>query len=268
MEIIFLPVVFLIIFILPRFAQAGLIVKAPPYIGLQEGLVGFWSFDGPDMSQSTNNVWAIDRSGQGNNGKLKNMATSTARVAGKIGQALEFDGSNDFVNLGTGSSLESFSQQTISMWIYPRMQAASGNIRTLLTSGSGSDIYSMGICNNNFTICNTIANTFYFEYADLNVDHNRWAAPANTVQTNQWQHIAATLVCNSSTAVLYYNGQAVSATKTQSAAQNCHQGIGEPKYIVYNNQGDPLFDGLIDEVRIYNRALTADEIKRLYQMGR
>src|SRR3989344_3799358 len=85
------------IILLPQGANAGLIVKAPPYIGLNEGLVGFWSFDGPDMSQSANNVWALDRSGNNNNGVLKNMATSSARKAGKIGQALDFDGSNDHI---------------------------------------------------------------------------------------------------------------------------------------------------------------------------
>src|SRR3990167_10315195 len=255
-------------FLLPQTANAGFIVKAPPYIGLQEGLVGFWSFDGPDMSQSTNNVWAIDRSGQGNNGVLKNMATSSARKIGKIGQALDFDGSNDFVDLGTASSLESFSQITISMWIYPRNQAASGNLRTLLTSGSGTDMYSMGICNSHSTVCPSIANTFYFGYLDTNADPNRWAAPANTLQTNQWQHIAATLICNSSTVSLYYNGQAVNATKTQTGLQNCNLSTSVSKYIVWNNQGDPIFDGLIDEVRIYNRALSADEIRRLYNMGR
>src|SRR3989338_5345117 len=102
-------------FLLPQTANAGFIVKAPPYIGLQEGLVGFWSFDGPDMSQSTNNVWALDRSGQGNNGQLTNMATSSARKIGKIGQALDFDGVDDYVNVPDATSLD-VDSFTISTW--------------------------------------------------------------------------------------------------------------------------------------------------------
>src|SRR3990167_6859417 len=104
-------------FLLPQTANAGFIVKAPPYIGLQEGLVGFWSFDGPDMSQSTNNVWALDRSGNNNNGVLKNMATSSARKAGKIGQALDFDGVDDYVNV---ASVPESSSMSFSVWIYPQ----------------------------------------------------------------------------------------------------------------------------------------------------
>ncbi len=48
------------------YVDAGLIVQRPLYIGLDSGLVGYWSFDGPDMSGNT----AYDRSGQGNNGTL------------------------------------------------------------------------------------------------------------------------------------------------------------------------------------------------------
>ena len=55
--------------------HAAVIIQAPKYLGLTEGLVGFWSFDGADMSGST----AYDRSGQGNNGTLTN---GPVRVAG------------------------------------------------------------------------------------------------------------------------------------------------------------------------------------------
>ena len=103
------------VFLLPQAAQAGLIVNRPMYLGLTDGLVGYWSFDGPDMSQSTNNVWALDRSGQGNNGVLKNTATSSVRKVGKIGQGLSFDGVNDYVS--TGNIAFTNDIITVSTWI-------------------------------------------------------------------------------------------------------------------------------------------------------
>ena len=68
---------------------------------LQTGLVGLWSFDGKDMNWRTNK--ALDRSGQGNDGELVNMSTSTSPVSGKIGQGMSFDGVNDYVSAATSS---------------------------------------------------------------------------------------------------------------------------------------------------------------------
>src|SRR3990167_11541412 len=75
-------------------AEAALIIQAPKYIGLTNGLVGYWSFDGKDMA----GVTAYDRSGNNNNGTLTNGPT---RAIGKIGQGLSFDGVGDSVAIGT-----------------------------------------------------------------------------------------------------------------------------------------------------------------------
>src|SRR5919106_1852008 len=66
-------------------AQAGAIVHAPNSLGLAQGLVGWWTFDGNHMA----GVHAYDASGNGNRGTL----TNGPRLAeGKLGQAMEFDG--------------------------------------------------------------------------------------------------------------------------------------------------------------------------------
>src|SRR3990167_5976240 len=92
----FLIVILIFVFwVLPfKAAEAALIIQAPKYIGLNSGLVGYWSFDGKDMAGNT----AYDRSGQNNNGTLTNGPT---RTIGKIGQGLSFDGRNDVIDAGT-----------------------------------------------------------------------------------------------------------------------------------------------------------------------
>jgi hypothetical protein len=75
---------------------------------LASGLVGLWTFDGPDVTDKI-----YDRSGQGNNGYFIGGSTSSAKTIGKLGQALTFDGSNG-VDMGTHASLNIPGDLTIS----------------------------------------------------------------------------------------------------------------------------------------------------------
>jgi hypothetical protein len=99
------------------FALALSLWAFPPAItraDITTGLVGQWKFD-----ESSGSTTAADSSGSGNTGTLTNMATSTAWVSGQIGNALEFDGTNDYVNAGSASNLDDLSVMTVSAWIYP-----------------------------------------------------------------------------------------------------------------------------------------------------
>ena len=72
---------------IPHSAHAGTIIKAPAYLGLNRGLVGCWTFDGAYTK-------AQDCSGNNNTGTLTGGPT---KVQGKVGQALSFDGVDDYV---------------------------------------------------------------------------------------------------------------------------------------------------------------------------
>src|SRR3990167_11148077 len=243
--------------------KAGLIVKAPPYIGLNEGLVGFWSFDGPDMSQSTNNVWAFDRSGQGNNGVLKNMATSTARKAGKIGQALDFDGVNDYVNPddAINTLFNTLAQGTISAWVK-------------WESGTGA-IFSRG----NSTFISDGQLKFYID-SSANLDiystassFGSRALDASFALSNptSWHHVVFTN--DTSGNKFYVDGKQTTPTYSVGNASTDFFFDDMPSSIHGYEIGgvvdtdDETFNGLIDDVRIYNRALSEQEIKRLYKIG-
>src|SRR3989344_4329133 len=78
-------------------ASASFTISRPPTNNL--GLVGHWTFDGADVTDKV-----YDKSGQGNHGYFIGGATTTAKVKGKIGQALKFDGVDDRVSAGNIST--------------------------------------------------------------------------------------------------------------------------------------------------------------------
>ena len=77
-----------------RQAHASVIVNAPKSLGLTNGLIGWWTFDGKAMAGTP----AFDKSGQGNYGTLTN---GPERVVGKLGQGMSFDRTDSYVHVGT-----------------------------------------------------------------------------------------------------------------------------------------------------------------------
>ncbi len=211
---------------------------------LNSGLVGHWTFDGADM---TLNV--ADSSGNGNTGYL-NGFTSTTTAIGAIGQALDFDGVDDYVNIGDSNSVD-VTITTISAWIKTSQTSFPNGFAYIVKkdkfTGSGP-----------YTLYTTSNNTF-FALRSQDGGNPSVSAGVNPNDGN-WHHIVATYDGN--TLKIYYDGDfRNSANYTDTILVNAtdvHIG-GWENY--------RLFDGLIDDVRIYNRALSADEITRLYNLG-
>src|SRR5262245_55089447 len=68
------------------------------HAALADGLVGYWSFNGPDVTDKV-----YDRSAQGNHGYFNGGSTSSAKTIGKLGQALSFDGTATWANIDDSS---------------------------------------------------------------------------------------------------------------------------------------------------------------------
>ena len=218
---------------------------------LQKGLVGWWTFDGKDLS----GVQAYDRSGNGNRGILNN---GPVRTVGKLGQALQFDGSNDYVlansSLGiTGEPL------TMCAWF---------NSNNLGPDGFSSWIVTMklddGVDFNQRRYLEIDINGSISAYSKAGSGTDQGASISGVVQKKIWYHGCGVYETTSLRKV-YLDGT-LRATNTgtvsPSAPTLARIGFGIPD----GNEG--MFSGVIDDVRIYNRALSADEIKRLYNMGR
>lgn len=204
---------------------------------LQDGLVGHWTFDGPDMLSNV-----ADVSGQGNHGSLTNFV-STTTTPGKVGQALEFDvtgGTNDIVLIGSFQDVTS--QYTISTWVKLRDDGDNNEYFVSLSNNVRLSRY-----NNN-------------EFDCAMRSGGSWSSLSSSVvpEFGKWYNV--TCVFDGTTRKIYIdsverNSGAFSDDTTNSTLQfgwaNSSASIG----------------GSLDDVRIYNRALSADEVKQLYDMG-
>lgn len=254
-----IPLTLAALFFPPSHTQAGIISQPTRYF-MSNGLVGYWSFNANDKAQSKKIV-IFDRSGQGNNGAV-GYATSTYIARGKIGQAMQFDSTDDKVWIPSSSSLDNLGTMTISAWIYPRSFGA----------GSKGRIYAKGTGHLNFLVNNVDTTAGLEFFRSQTVAPNLSALTnGNEIKLNTWQHVLVTYDNSNTRAgvTFYVNGTQVSKSAggadgggTAASEAGLAAGIGSEI-----NTDTRVFDGTIDEVRVYNRMLTFDEIKRLYNQG-
>lgn len=207
------------------------------------GLVGHWKFD------EGSGISAADSSGNGNSGTVTNGPTWTT---GKINSALSFDGTDDYVTLGTmdvpGSAV------TIAMWV--KADSFSSTIDTRFISKANSTAES--------------GHWWMLGQTNSGGDKLRFRlkaggstatliASSGTLPLNAWFHAVATY--DGSTMRLYKDGVEVGSL-AKSGALNTDSTI--PVNIGRNPDGSNYMDGATDDVRIYNRTLSVSEISALY----
>lgn len=226
--------------------------------GTDTSLKGYWSFNGKDMSGTT----AYDRSGAGNNGTLTN---GPAITEGKIGQALSFDGTNDYVDLGSAASLDNLSAMTLSAWIRPDSMGENSKGRIFdktsdPTPGSG---WILNIADNE----SSYQLGFVVDYSVTDIARR---TTGGAISPNVWQHVAVTWD-GSTTATnikMYINGVEASYQVATDASGSRVTDAAQSLLIGETTAQTRAFDGNIDEARIYNRVLTEAEIKSLYNSSR
>ncbi len=181
---------------------------------------------------------AADLSGSGNNGTLSNATWATT---GRFGRAVSFNGTNAMVTVADSNSLDLTTGMTLEAWVNP---TTATNWRTVILKERPSALaYSLYGSNGS-------AATSW-----INIGGNdRHADGATILPLNTWTHLAATY--DGATLRLYVNGAQVGSLATTGAMNTSTN----PLRIGGNAIWGEWFSGMIDEVRIYNRALTAAEI--------
>lgn len=224
---------------------------------MTSGLVGMWSFDGADVTDKV-----YDRSGRGNHGGFVGGATSSAKIIGKIGQALRFDGSSTYVNIPDTSDVEGQSALSISVWVKnDNSENVSGSDSIITKEGSGADTFYLSWAQ---------AEDIEFCIVGTAGTSCGGAGAASAVFTDgipigrgkEWYHIVGTYDSVAGQVKVYVNGVLGDTVGSLSAlTQNSSHSIK------IGNISPIGWPGMIDDVRIYNRALSVSEIKQLYNMG-
>jgi len=240
-------------------ATIGHSVSANPGGPLSSGLVGYWTFDGPNMNWKTGT--ALDSSGSGNNGTLVKLSTTTSPTQGKIGQALKFNGTTtaSYISLGTPGSLDISGDMTIVAWIRPTfLYSSTGAKNPIITARTTSSVtpYDLGVYTTGIEMDMHL--TSGGDGNGFQVSHFATAIPLN-----QWTQVVVTRT--SSTLSAYKNGTLVSSTAMLGSVDPTSNGVQIGKDFYDTTY---YFNGSIDDVRVYNRALSSTEVSQLYQMSR
>ena len=198
------------------------------------GLIGHWKFD--EGSGTT----AADSSGNNNTGTLTNGPTWTT---GKIGNAINLDGTDDSVSVPSSGSLTIPSDITTSAWIYK-------------SSNSGNDEIMRSGSEHRFKTNGDEIEWTYAGGDDYHITSNV------NLQVNRWYHVVSVFNNTANTVVIYVDSvAALTKTENQSAT------FTGPLYIGKEISAASFFHGRMDDLRLYNRALSASEIQTIYNLG-
>jgi hypothetical protein len=202
------------------------------------GLVSYWNLD------QDSGTTAYDSS-DSNHG----IIYGASLTSGKVNDALNFDGLDDYVDCGNDETLDPTLGATLEAWVnFNRLPSAANHIMAIAgRSGDGTDLDLQAETDNKFK--------FYIGIGAPNV------AISNTVaETNKWYHIVGTYQANDNVKI-YVNGvlektTSISITRDTNPNNFC---IGQS-----GHWSGRFFNGVIDEVKIFNRALSAEEIRAEY----
>lgn len=199
------------------------------------GLVAAYGFD------ENSGTSAGDLSGNGNNG----IVTDAIWASGKYGSALNFNGATHVVTVPSAASLNLTTAFTLSAWVYPT--AAQTSWRSIMHKQA--DAYYLHAGNPNGALLP--AGGAIFNGVE------QYTHSPNPIAVNTWTHVATTY--DGVTLAVYVNGTLAGSRPMTGTVQT----TGNPLRIGANTYSGQNFVGMIDEVRIYNRSLSAGELQQV-----
>lgn len=213
--------------------------------GINSGLIGWWTFDGKDA--------LTDKSGQNQNGT--NYGADV--TSGRIGQAMSFNGSSDYISFGANALYALANDVSVSAWVYVTDMDASRR-GPIVSKRHGYSIYAAGGNGTMSYLC-------YEGYTDSGWGNN-FCSSSRVLTKNRWHHVALSFKANTYDA-LYVDGVLVG----NGVPVGGHSGYYENLLVGWGGSGEwgtpPYFAGKIDDVRVYNRAISIAEVKQLYALG-
>ena len=207
------------------------------------GLVGYWNFD---EGSGTN---AADSSVSGNSGTL---ISSPTWGSAKINNGLVFNGSN-YVDVGNPASLQLTGSMTLSGWVYATANPADDG--QIIAKSNDNDGWQLK------TSPDTGSHTFAVALGRGTYHTQRYSATVR--QLNAWYHVTGVYNASSQTLDIYVNGQLdngiLSNGPVPPSQTNANLNVN-----IGRRTGGYNFIGTLDDVRVYNRVLSASDISELY----
>jgi hypothetical protein len=190
---------------------------------------------------------------------------SVSYIPGMVGQAFRFDGVSGLLALGNNSPFRQSSQITYSFWV-----------RLPSSAGVNAGGYAMGTAatlGHGYGGITVAPSGITFAWTPLNPGSDTWIySDGVTLPTDEWVHVAVSMDFDAPARAIYVNGQPVTTTMSQNASdwhpKTTFHNTVEPDSIggrFVNNWN--YFNGDLDEVDVYSRALDAAEVLEIYNAG-
>jgi hypothetical protein len=229
---------------------------------IQKGLVAYYPFNGNANDESGNNnngkITSIENtmsakkpSGNNNNGKITG-AVFVADKFGKPGNALNLNGIDNCVEIASSPITNITGSLSISCWIYPRRAGRWESWVAKVNNNGSRSQWRFGFGDPapaSFGL--TVWNSDWSDHWT-----NKKAIPLNT-----WSHVILIADQQEHVAYYYLNGELVD---TITGIKE-FSGSNDPLFIGHQKDDFVFFDGLIDEVKIYNRTLNTDDVQKLFK---
>jgi len=204
------------------------------------GLVGWWRFDKLDGKV------ALDESGNEYDGMLRG---TPQRQPGKIGAALRYNGEDNYVDIDKSPAFDIVDAITVTAWIQADPRQRSAFNRTIIGKARCWEV-----------TLHRGTNVLGFACHGLDVPSlypEIWLKGKKMLEDSCWHHIAA--VYDGDTMLLYVDGSLDTSVPASGRMNTTNDQVQ-----IGSAEGSAGFNGLIDDVRIYNRALSSKDIAQLY----
>ena len=202
----------------------------------EDGILAWWPLESTDVRNVSGNGFA-------------GTVTGTTAIAGKVGNALNFDGVDDLVSIGTDSRCRAAGGLSVAAWVRVSAPAAYGAIVTKRSCCTDADTFEWSLQNNEGVPA-------FGVFAGAAVS---WAG-ASPYELDTWTLVVG--VYDGTNTLLYVDGGLVSTT--EAAGEPAEHDVA----VTLGARQDPsgyadFWAGAMDEVRLWNRALSADEVAEL-----
>ena len=216
------------------------------------GLLGYWTFD--DGSGTA----AADSSGYGHTATLVN---GISWVTGEVGGGISANGLNQFVGI-PAIDLSGTLAITVAMWVNRTYSTSGGHTLFEGTSNFDNSTTGFGLFPDDSSCSGIKAGV----QGDIGYNINCYSQPSS----GAWHHLAVVYdksLPGSNEVALYLDGALQTPTESQATSTNTNTFGNDPIYLFSRGGTEQFTTGTMDDLQLYNRALSASEIQQIYSLG-